>query len=100
MSKLTHNSAWMGRVKGVACVVCAFMGTSQVGPTFAHHAHAGMSNRGGDFTTSALCWDHHQGKNGIHGLGTRGFYNRYKLNEMDLVDMTVEAVFRQMRIPL
>jgi hypothetical protein len=97
VNRPSHAKEWLGKVKASACVVCSHMGMNQSGPTFAHHPHAGMSNRGGDFTTAALCYEHHQGATGIHGLGTKGFYNRYRLNEMDLADMTVEAVYRKLR---
>lgn len=35
---------------------------------------------------------HHQGNSGVHGLGERGFYTRYKLSELDLLAMTLEAL--------
>ncbi len=31
-------------------------------------------------------------KSGVHGLGTRGFECRYKLSELDLLAMTLEAL--------
>ncbi len=34
--------------------------------------------------------EHHVGKSGYHGLGSRGFYTRYKLTEWDLMAMTIE----------
>jgi hypothetical protein len=32
------------------------------------------------------------GKTGLEGLGSRGFYQRYKLDELDLVALTIEGV--------
>ncbi len=37
-----------------------------------------------------LCVEHHRSKNGIHGLSRRGFENRYKLSEMDMVGCTIK----------
>jgi hypothetical protein len=34
----------------------------------------------------------HRGASGLHGLGTRGFYQRYRLDEMDLLAMTLERL--------
>jgi len=31
-----------------------------------------------------------QGKSGLHGLGTKGFYLRYRLTEIDLLAMTIQ----------
>jgi hypothetical protein len=36
--------------------------------------------------------EHHVGKSGYHGLGSRGFYTRYKLTEWDLMAMTIERL--------
>ena len=93
------ESQWIGWVKAVPCVVCANWDLHQNGPTLAHHPRegSGMSQRAGHFLACALCHDHHQGANGIHSLGTRGFETRYKMDEMDAVDMTVRAVFEAMR---
>ena len=41
-----------------------------------------------------LCKPHHQGNEGIHGLGVRGFYTRYKLDELDLLSMTIDLLMR------
>lgn len=91
--------AWLGHVKSVRCVLCVYLGFTQKGGTAAHHPRegVGLSQRGGHFTACALCREHHQGSTGIHGLGTRGFYRTYKLDEVDLIDMTVRAVFEKLR---
>ena len=36
--------------------------------------------------------EHHQGNTGLHGLGTKAFYGRYRLDEMDLLALTIEAL--------
>lgn len=52
-----------------------------------------MSQRAQHFLAIGLCPEHHRGASGLHGLGTRGFYTRYRLDEMDLLAMTIEGVF-------
>ena len=91
------ESEWMGRVKRCRCVVCEHMGLTQDGPTFAHHRKDATSLRGGHYTTAALCYEHHQGASGIHALGSKGFYLRYKLDDWDIVELTIEAVFHAIR---
>jgi hypothetical protein len=59
-----------------------------------HHLKegTGIGERSGHWLTAALCEAHHQGANGVHGLGTKGFYTRYRLDEMDLLAMTIKAL--------
>lgn len=89
------ESSWMGMVRSCGCVLCQHLGFVQETPTNVHHIKegTGLGERSPHFLTVALCVEHHQGKTGIHGLGTKGFYTRYKLDELDLLDMTIHAVY-------
>jgi len=51
-----------------------------------------MSQRAEHWLTIPLCPEHHRGATGLHGLGTKGFYTRYRLDELDLLAMTLEKV--------
>jgi hypothetical protein len=53
---------------------------------------AGMSQRNSHFLTIALCQAHHTGAEGLHGLGTKLFYARYRLEEVDLLAETINGV--------
>lgn len=83
----------MGRVAQVPCVLCTHLG---LGSTLSevHHIRAGQgaAQRAQDVLTVALCPEHHRGASGLHGLGVKGFYTRYKLDELDLLAMTLEAL--------
>ena len=95
MSKATQaESRYMGRVAALRCVLCTHLGIRQHGRTFVHHVKegCGIGERSQAWVSCALCYDHHQGSNGLHGLGTRGFATRYKLDEMDLLAMTIKAL--------
>lgn len=61
-----------------------------------HHIRdgAGAAQRSSDFLTVPLCWEHHQGSSGVHGLGVKGFYTRYKINELDLLADTIQMLTR------
>jgi hypothetical protein len=63
-------------------------------PAQLHHLREGqgMSQRAADTLVIPLCPEHHQGKNGLHGLGTREFERRYKTTELDLLAETIEAI--------
>lgn len=83
----------MGRVAQVPCVLCAHLGLG-IGQAEVHHIREGQgaSQRASDMLTAALCPEHHRGASGVHGLGVKGFYTRYKLTELDLLAMTLEAL--------
>jgi hypothetical protein len=79
---------WLMRVRSVGCVIC------DARPASAHHIREGQGGgqKSSDYLAVALCWDHHQGPTGWHLLGPSRFYLRYKLDEIDLLAMAMEAV--------
>ena len=81
---------WMARVADLPCVVCRKMSVAQNGQTFVHHCFDNA--RRSDFLVIALCYEHHQGGTGFHGMGERAFNMRYKTDETQLVGKTVELV--------
>ena len=78
----------LARVHEIPCVVCG------ASPVEAHHAREGqgMAMRGTDWLTAALCADCHRGDHGIHG--DRAMMRIYKLDELDMVAMTLEAIYK------
>lgn len=48
-----------------------------------------MGQRSSDWLVVPLCREHHQGNTGVHG---GRMYQLYKLDEMDLLSMTIEAM--------
>ena len=89
-------SDYLERVRSCRCVVCAVMGIQQTTPTAAHHLESvrdGLS----DYASVAVCFDHHQGPNGIHGLSRRAFEMRYKLTPIDLLALTVRQMDKELR---
>ncbi len=85
----------MQKVAGLPCVLgSAGFSESCSGRVHVHHVREGQgaSQRAQDTLTVPLCEEHHTGSNGIHGLGRKGFYSRYKLDELDLLAMTLEEL--------
>lgn len=84
---------WLDRVSSLGCVLCSHLGLG-VTPAEVHHLKEGqgMSQRAEHWLTIPLCPEHHRGATGLHGLGTKGFYTRYRLDELDLLAMTLEKV--------
>jgi hypothetical protein len=81
---------YMGRVASLGCMVCRHMGWGQT-PAQLHHVREGqgMAQRSSNWLVVPLCQEHHTGAHGIHG---HDFYLRYRLDEMDLLAMTLEAL--------
>lgn len=88
-----REERWVKAVLQGGCVLCEHL---ELGETEAavHHIREGegMSQRSSHFMIVPLCQEHHQGNSGFHGLGAGGFYQRYKLSELDLLAMTIERV--------
>lgn len=84
----------MHRVRELACVLCEHLGMRQEHITEAHHIREGQgaAQKADDMLTCALCEEHHRGASGVHGLGKRGFFAKYKIEELDLLAMTLERL--------
>lgn len=97
-TKTTEERAWLAFVHETPCVLCSHMGVRQTSRTEAHHMKegAGLSQRSQHVLVLALCWEHHHGKSGVEGLGTKGLYLRYKLDEIDLLALTMHNVLTLM----
>ena len=91
MSKTVKQ--YMNEVAEIGCVLCHHLGYGH-SPAHLHHPRdaAGGAQRASDWLVIPLCPEHHQGQSGYHGLGSRGFYTRYKLTEWDLMAMTIERL--------
>lgn len=79
----------MSRVAELGCVVCLRLhGPHDPGPVELHHPRsgAGMAQRSSHMGVLPLCRQHHQGKLGVHGLGTKGFPKHYGFTEADLLE--------------
>lgn len=86
---------YLDRVAGIGCILCRHLHNCYT-PAEIHHPKewTGASQRASDWLGIPLCHEHHQGASGVHGLGKRGFYTRYKMQEHDLLAMTIEALNR------
>lgn len=79
----------MGRVAELGCSVCRRMGYPGT-PAELHHPRSGvgMGKRSSHYDVIPLCPEHHRGKTGVHGLGTKGFPKHWGYTEQDLLDDT------------
>jgi hypothetical protein len=89
----------LDRLSRLGCMLCRFVGGCkgfgpEPGPVEIHHPKewTGAAQRASDWLAIPLCTDCHRGPNGLHGLGKKGFYMRYKIAEHDLLAMTIQAL--------
>ena len=75
------------RVAALGCMVCRRVFNVFTPDVELHHRRAGMGWGKGDYRSLIpLCFFHHRGDLGVHGLGTRGFVKHYNFSEHDLLD--------------
>lgn len=76
----------MSRVADLGCSVCRRMGYPGT-PAELHHPRAGvgMAKRASHMDVIPLCPEHHRGKTGVHGLGTKGFPKHWGFTERELL---------------
>ena len=91
--KTVAENRHLERVAGLGCILCRHLDRGYSPPQI-HHVKEGqgLSQRAEHWLTIPLCPPCHTGPNGLHGLGTKGFYTRYKLDELDLLAMTIKAL--------
>lgn len=76
---------WKNRAAALGCLICGQAATL-------HHPRIGQgkSQRASDWLVVPLCKSHHQGSAGIESPKT--FYLRHRLDEVDLIAMTIEGI--------
>lgn len=93
MAKSIHVERHLERVAELGCILCKHLGRGY-SPAQVHHLFD--PSQRSDWLVAPLCPACHQGPNGFHGLGgERPFRARYKLGEVELLGMTIEALAKQ-----
>ena len=82
----TAEKKYMSKVAELGCAVCRRMGYEGT-PAELHHPRrgTGMGQRASNYDVLPLCPEHHRGKTGVHGLGTKGFPKHWGFDEADLL---------------
>ena len=87
--ELRHKSA----LADMGCMVCLRLyGPHDPGPVELHHLRTGGWGKGNYKTLIPLCPEHHRGKTGVHGLGTKAFPVHYGFDQQDLLNDVFEAL--------
>ncbi len=61
----------------IGCIICRKEYGITDSPVQLHHLRSGGWGKGDYTTLIPLCWEHHLGDTGIHGMGTKAFERRY-----------------------
>ena len=83
--------AHLARLHDLPCVVCVHMGMGWPNQVEVHHVES-IRDSDSDYAGVPLCAEHHRGATGVHGLSRRGFADRYKLSDVDLLALTIKAM--------
>ena len=74
------------KLAALGCMVCRRLhGPHDPGPVELHHLRTGGWGKGDYKTLIPLCPEHHRGKTGVHGMGTKGFAKHYGFDQADLL---------------
>jgi len=89
----TQEQRHIERVMRLSCAACYRRGLFTPAQEF-HHIRTGVggAQRSSDFLGVPLCWPCHQGSDGIHGAGTKGFVSINAFSELDLLADTFMRV--------
>ena len=80
-------------VASLGCALCHHLyGDHDPAPVELHHLRAGGWGRGNYLTLMGLCYEHHRGNKGIHGLGTRDFVEYYGITQQELLEWTLNKI--------
>lgn len=81
------------KVAALGCCLCHHIyGDHDPGPVELHHLRTGGWGKGSWNTVMGLCVEHHRGKTGIHGLGTKAFDVEYPITQQGLLDWVIGKV--------
>lgn len=92
-----NATEWRETVRALGCVVCRRFGYTGT-PVAAHHVATGSGKRS-PWALVPLCYEHHQGGAGLHGMGSKAFCRLYRPpgdEEMGLLIWTLEDIAKSL----
>lgn len=82
----------LARVARMNCIACEQIGFStpcqQVHHVRARHGWGRTSH----MAVIPLCWEHHQGKTGVHSMGRQQFADMYGKSEIEMMEIINERL--------
>jgi len=82
-----------GALADLGCALCWHIyGPHDPADVDLHHLRSGGWGKGDYKTLIPLCYEHHRGNTGVHGLGTKEFSRHYGVSQQDLLDWAIKKV--------
>lgn len=92
----SQEQAHKDAVASLGCAVCwRLYGPHDPAPVELHHLRADGWGKGGYKTLIPLCYEHHRGDEGVHGLGTKGFAKHYGFDQQELLDWALDQLNKE-----
>lgn len=91
----TAERTHVDRVSACGCIICWQLDLGKT-PAEIHHVAEGSGLRSW-FAVAGLCKEHHRGKSGLHGMGTKRFCAAYRIpgeTEYGLLVLQNEVISR------
>lgn len=86
-AKPRGEQAHKAALAGLGCMACLRIhGPHTPGPVELHHLRGGGWGKGDYTTLIPLCVEHHRGKTGVHGMGTKAFPAFHGFSQADLLE--------------
>lgn len=83
----------MNKVAESGCVLCSYLGYGHTRAEIHHLRHGmGMGQRNNNQMIIPLCFEHHRGNTGYHGLGRRAFERMYEITELELLALSQQNI--------
>ena len=84
------------RLSLLGCALCRRIhGPHDPAPVELHHLRSGGWGKGHYTTLIPLCYEHHRGNGGIHGMGTKAFERHYGVTQQELLDWANERAIKK-----
>lgn len=80
-------------VADLGCILCHHLGHPGT-PCEIHHIRR-LGGKRDNAPVIGLCPEHHRGNTGVHGLGNKGFVNRYGITQEYLRELTEDLLKRR-----
>lgn len=81
------------KIASLGCVLCLFLGLGETRPQIHHIRRYG--GKRDNAPVIPLCFSHHTGNEGVHGLGAKGFEKRYGISQEFLLELTTMLLAKQ-----
>ena len=79
------------KLADMACMICERVyGQHPGGNVTLHHLRSGGWGKGDYKTLIPLCYNHHQGAEGIHTMGTKAWERHFGVSQQELLNEVME----------